>query len=68
MKDTSHLTAIFDRLTRERQRLAEDPTNEHRKVWVEQAEREYQAELKFLGMDGTLPELSDDDLLKELGE
>ncbi|UDM18969.1 hypothetical protein [Vogesella sp. XCS3] len=39
-----------------------------RQVWVVQAERELEAELKFLGMagDGNVDDMGDDELLSEL--
>lgn len=71
MPDTSHLVALHDGLARERERLASATTEAERalrRVWIEQREREIASELAFLGMDSApLPELSDDDLLRELG-
>ncbi|ENZ77964.1 hypothetical protein OR214_02240 [Ralstonia pickettii OR214] len=73
MPDTSHLVALQHRLFRERTRLAEATSDKERalrQVWVAQAERELEGELKFLGMDGSghVAEISDDDLLAELLE
>lgn len=73
MRDTSHLVAIHERLSREKARLSEAKTTKERElraVWVKQDERELAAELEFLGMssDASLSTLSDDDLLAELGE
>lgn len=70
-RDTSHLVAIQERLSRERQRL-EDARNGKeramRQVWVAQAEQELKDEMEFLGMDTTPPpEMSDDELLSALG-
>jgi len=70
MQDTSHLAAIGDRLSRERARLAAARTTkerEFRAVQVSGAEREFAAELRFLGMQ-TLEDImvSDDELLAEL--
>lgn len=71
--DTSHLVALHEHLSRERARLATAKSDEERalrQVWVAQAERELEGELKFLGMDGgaEVAEISDDDLLAELGK
>ena len=71
--DTSHLVALHERLLRERARLATAGSEEERavwQVWVAQAERELEGELKFLGMDGgtEVAEISDDDVLAELGK
>lgn len=71
MPDTSHLVALHDRLSRERSRLAEAKSDEERalrQVWVAQAERELEGEMKFLGIEGSaqVAEISDDDLLAEL--
>lgn len=71
MRDTSHLVALQERLSRERMRLAEVMSDEEkalRQVWVVQAERELEAELKFLGMagDGNVDDMGDDELLSEL--
>lgn len=73
MHDTSHLVALQERLSRERTRLAESKTDGERalrQVWVTQAERELEGEMKFLGMDGNakVDDISDDDLLLELGQ
>lgn len=71
MRDTSHLVALQERLSRERMRLAEAMSDEEkalRQVWVVQAERELEGELKFLGMagDGNVDDMGDDELLSEL--
>lgn len=71
MRDTSHLVALQERLSRERMRLAEAMFDEEkalRQVWVVQAERELEGELKFLGMagDGKVDDMGDDELLSEL--
>ena len=71
MTDTSHLVAIYERLERERARLKAATTSreaEFRAVQITQAEKEIEAEYKFLGMTPTaeLPEMSADDLMAEL--
>jgi hypothetical protein len=63
--DTTHLIALQTRLSHERARLAVDGS-EIRKVWISQIEKEIAREEARLGMDA-LPEMSDDELLKELG-
>jgi hypothetical protein len=70
IKDTKHLAALYDGLSREKSRLASatsEKERELRRAWIAQREREIAAELKFLGMDAPLPEISDDDLMRELG-
>jgi hypothetical protein len=66
----SHLDALNLRLSNERNRLAKARTateREQRQVWVAQVEKEIAREEEFLGKQaGPLPEISDDDLLKEL--
>lgn len=71
-RDTSHLVALMNGLSRERQRLA-NPRDEQdralRTVWVRQLEKEINAEERFLGMtetDWNEPEMSADDLMAEL--
>jgi hypothetical protein len=70
-QDTSHLVAIQERLSRERERLAAAKTDNERElraVWVAQAEKELEDEMKFLGMDTTpLPPMTDDELIAALG-
>lgn len=71
MRDRSHLAAIELRLSHERERLRRaktDKERELREVWVAQIEKERVAELRFLGIDDSFPELSDDELLKALME
>ncbi len=63
-KDFSHLTAITERLERERERLASATSEDERKfreVQVSQAEKELRDERKFLG----LPEKNAEELLEE---
>jgi hypothetical protein len=66
----SHLDALNFRLSNERNRLAQAKTakeREQRQVWVSQIEKEIAREEEFLGKKGgPLPEISDDDLLREL--
>lgn len=70
-RDTSHLVAIMDRLSREKVRLSAAINVKDiafRSVQVSQAEKELEAEYAFLGMtpSSELAEISDDDLLAEL--
>jgi len=69
--DTTHLHALQTGLSHERDRLAAAKTEGERAlraVWVGQYEKEIAAEMKFLGInDEPLPEMSDDELLAELG-
>lgn len=65
-RDTSHLDAIIERLTRERQRLDEATTDQDRAFrqrQIAQAERELAAEYEFLGIN---PPQSDADILAAL--
>lgn len=66
--DTSHLVALRTRLSHERAYFAVDGS-ELRKVWIAQIEREISNEEKFLGIEpaAALPQMSDDELLAELG-
>ena len=69
--DTSHLVAIYERLERERARLKAATTSrdaEFRACQIAQAEKELEAEYRFLGMTPTaeLPEVSDDEIFREL--
>lgn len=70
MNDTSHLVALQERLSRERERLKQAKTDDERvqrQVWVAQAERELEGELKFLGMaTAHAGDFDDDTLLAEL--
>jgi hypothetical protein len=63
--DTTHLIALQTRLSHERARFAADGS-QLRKVWISQIENEIAREYHLLGMDA-LPEMSDDELLNELG-
>jgi hypothetical protein len=62
--DTTHLIALQARLSHERARFAIDGSA-IRKVWISQIEKEIAREEAHLGMD-VLPEMSDDELLREL--
>jgi hypothetical protein len=67
--DTSHLNALTTRLYNERNRLTAEKTEAGRKlrqVWISQIEKEIAGEEKFLGIDVSDIEMSDDDLLAEL--
>lgn len=67
----THLDALNLRLSNERARLAAatEATERHlRAVWVAQVEREIAGELEFLGLEAPAAvEMSDEELLKELG-
>ncbi len=63
--DTTHLIALQTRLSHERAYFAADGSP-IRKVWISQIEKEVALEEARLGME-VLPEMSDDELLKELG-
>jgi hypothetical protein len=69
-KDTSHLDALLLGLSNERARLAEEKTEQGRKlrkVWIEQTEREIEGERQFLGLKDTESfEGTDGELLEEL--
>lgn len=64
--DTTHLVALETRLSHEKARFAADGS-EIRKVWIAQIEKEISREREFLGIDGELPEMTDDEILAELG-
>ena len=69
MIDYSHLDALELNLSHERARLNEATKKgeiELRTVWVKQLEKEIAGERNFLGL-GESSEVSDDDLLAELG-
>lgn len=73
MSDTTHLVALHEGLSREKQRLLEAKTvqeRELRTVGIAQREREIAREMEFLGMtsDSDLPDLSDDELLAVLSD
>ena len=64
--DTSHLVAVHERLFHERSRLECAKTAQEveiRSVWVKQLEREFENELKFLGMSAEVDDIDDDELL-----
>lgn len=65
--DTTHLTALYARLSNEKARYAID-NSPHRAVWIEQTEKEIANERAFLGMpvDEPMPAMTDDELLAEL--
>ena len=67
MKDTSHLVAITERLSRQKARLSESPDNALLAVWVRQTEKELASEYAHLGMEAApVCDLSEDELLAEL--
>lgn len=68
-QDTSHLCAIHERLSRERERRANatDPQEiALRDVWIAQAEKELAAEESFLGLEPVENDMSDEALLAAL--
>ena len=68
---TSHLIALQTRLAHEQGYLAKAKTTgerELRTVWIAQIEKEIASEKKFLGMDEVECDMSDEELLKALGE
>ena len=71
--DTSHLVALRNGLSHEQSRLNNaktDSERKHRQVWVNQYKKQIADEMKHLGMSGDedSPDISDEDLLKSLGE
>ena len=64
--DTTHLTALQTRLSHEKARFVKDGS-EIRKIWIAQVEKEVAHEMAHLGMEIVLPEMTDDELLRELG-
>lgn len=73
MRDTTHLVALLEGLSKEKARLsaARKPSEiAIRSVWVSQLESEVANEYKFLGMtpDSELPEMSDNELLVALSD
>ena len=68
MRDTSHLVAITERLSRQRARLSESPNDALLAIWVCQTEKELANEYEHLGMvpGAELPTMSADELLAEL--
>ena len=70
MTDTSHLDALNLRLSHERAYLANAKTDGERALraaWIGQIEKEIACETKFLGINASLPEMTDDELLAALG-
>lgn len=66
-KDTTHLVALMTRLSHEKERYEKDKSPV-RAVWITQVEKEIAKEKEFIGLnDDPLPDMSDEDLLKELG-
>lgn len=65
--DTSHLVALYTRLSHEREYLAQEKTDAGRalrNVWIKQIKSEIAGEEKFLGLGAV--EMTDDELLAEL--
>jgi hypothetical protein len=70
IQDTTHLVALQVRLSHEREYLSNartDNEKELRAVWIRQIEKEIEQEFIFLGMSPTMPDISDAELLAELG-
>lgn len=66
----SHLNALQVRLSNERNYLAKAKTageRELRTVWIAQIEKEIAREYEFLGKQDKIAEMTDDELLAELG-
>lgn len=69
MTDTTHLVALYTRLSHENEYLAREATiagRALRNVWIKQIKSEIASEEKFLGIDATGIEMTDDELLAEL--
>ncbi len=72
MKDTSHLVALHESLSRERSRLASAvkvADREFRQRCIDSKKREIESHYQFLGMESTASlraEISDEDLMAEL--
>lgn len=65
--NTSHLVALYTRLSHEREYLAQEKTDAGRalrNVWIKQIKSEIAGEEKFLGIGAV--EMTDDELLAEL--
>lgn len=73
MVDRTHLSALRVRLSHEKARLGaatRETERELRRAWIAQIEREIEGEKRFLGIEETESpdfDLSDDELLRELG-
>lgn len=67
--NTTHLNYLELGLHNERQRLAAASGGERelRSVWVAQLEREVACERKFLGLPEVAQDVSNEELLRELG-
>lgn len=66
-KDLSHLEELTKGLNHQRQYVLNEPDNQIRKVHLKQTEKEIENELEFLGLEKNPFDISDDDLLGELG-
>lgn len=70
MINTDHLNALEIRLSHEREYLSAAKTElekQMRNVWIAGITKEIEAEKKFLGIKDEEINMSDDELLKELG-
>ena len=67
--NTDHLIALMTSRSHERERLANAKTPQEialRTVWVKQYDKQIADEEAFLGFS-PMPDISDEDLMKELG-
>lgn len=72
MKNTSHLKALEIRLSHEREYLSQSKTDMERRmrqVWIDGITKEIEDEKKFLGIgvEDTANDMTDEELLIELG-
>lgn len=69
--DTTHLNALQVRLSHEKARAFKETNSNalrQREVWIRQIKKEIADERKFLGLppEEELPEMTDEELLREL--
>jgi hypothetical protein len=70
LMDITHLTALQTRLANETDYLAKAKNKaerELRKVWIAQIEKEIACEKQHLGLKDVSTDLSNDELMRELG-
>ena len=70
MTNFSHLIALQDRLAHEVDYLAREKTEagrQLRQVWIAQIEKEIAFEKKFLGLEEPAVDMTDEELMAELG-
>lgn len=63
--DPAHLIALQTRLAHEKERYQKDKSK-IRAVWISQVEKEIEREKKFLGLTNDLPDMTDEELLRDL--